>query len=195
MGKLIIIMGATASGKDTLANELYRHGVKRFMSYTTRPMRQGESDGKGYHFVTKEEFDEDILNDKIIEHREYSVANGETWYYYFKKDVLTLDDDQDYCCIADLNGTTELVKYFGKLKTLVIYLNTPVDICMKRALNREVMSTIKVKEICRRMISDIEDIVHANSTIEVADMTVNLADYDVLYDTLYDLGLIRGIQN
>lgn len=194
MGKLIIIMGATASGKDTLANELYRHGVKRFMSYTTRPMRQGEVNGKEYMFVEKDEFDDDIMNDRIIEHREYTVANGDTWYYYFKKDTLNLDDEQDYCCIADLNGTKELVKYFGKQKTKVIYLSTPPEVCVKRALDREVMTTIRVKEICRRMISDIDDILTQPSSIEIADMIVDFTTYEALYDVLYDLGLIRGIQ-
>ena len=81
-------MGATASGKDTVLNQMVKEGVKRFVSYTTRPMRIGEIYGKEYNFVTKEEFDDDIANGVVIEHREYTVANGDTWYYYYKKEDL-----------------------------------------------------------------------------------------------------------
>ena len=38
------------------------------VSYTTRPPREGEVDGKHYNFVTMEKFDQMIANDEFIEH-------------------------------------------------------------------------------------------------------------------------------
>ena len=42
---LIIIAGKSGSGKDAVVNELCRRGYKRIKTYTTRPMRQHESQG------------------------------------------------------------------------------------------------------------------------------------------------------
>ena len=53
-----ILTGKTCSGKDTIMNELRKRGVRRIVTYTTRPMRYGEADGKTYHFVTDEKFKE-----------------------------------------------------------------------------------------------------------------------------------------
>lgn len=173
MGKLIIIMGVSASGKDTLLNEIVKNGIPRMVSYTTRPMRQGEEEGIHYNFVTKEQFDEDVANDDVIEHREYNVADGSTWYYYFKKNTINLANG-DYCCISDVKGTSDLVNYFGKANTTVVWLNTPLDTCIMRSLLRESPTTIKVKEMCRRMLSDIEEFIENDRTEELADIIYSM---------------------
>lgn len=54
---LKILMGKSAAGKDTLLNKLVAQGkYKPIISYTTRPMREGETDGVEYHFVTETQF-------------------------------------------------------------------------------------------------------------------------------------------
>ena len=191
MSKLIIIMGATASGKDTVLNQMVKEGAKRFVSYTTRPMRIGEIYGKEYNFVTKEEFDNDIANGVVIEHREYTVANGDTWYYYYKKEDLDFTLEENHVCIADLNGAIELVNYYGGANTVVVFLNTPVHICLERALRRENPTTDKVKEICRRMISDINEIVNNPKAFRIADFVREINNSYDIYDLLFDLGIIK----
>lgn len=54
--KGILILGQTARGKDTLANILqngYGCGLTQVVSYTTRPKREGETDGKEHYFLPK----------------------------------------------------------------------------------------------------------------------------------------------
>ena len=53
--KRIILVGKAASGKDHLRKRFESRGFKYAVSYTTRPPREGEIDGKDYIFLTDEE--------------------------------------------------------------------------------------------------------------------------------------------
>ena len=56
MGKIFYIMGKSSSGKDTIYSRLLQDEamqLKKIILYTTRPMREGEQDGREYHFVQK----------------------------------------------------------------------------------------------------------------------------------------------
>ena len=55
--KRIILVGKAASGKDHLRKVLEGRGYKFAQSYTTRPPRPGEIDGKDYYFITESQFD------------------------------------------------------------------------------------------------------------------------------------------
>ena len=56
MKQLIAIVGATCSGKTTLARRLVEHGCAEVVSTTTRPARPGERPGRDYWFVEQDEF-------------------------------------------------------------------------------------------------------------------------------------------
>ena len=59
--KLYCICGMTASGKDSLVNRLvndYPDKLKTICSYTTRPKRDNETDGKEHYFISKVEFNQ-----------------------------------------------------------------------------------------------------------------------------------------
>ena len=57
--KIITITGPSCTGKTTLARMLMDTGkFTEVISTTTRTMRAGDVDGKSYHFVTKEQFDQ-----------------------------------------------------------------------------------------------------------------------------------------
>ena len=54
---MITIMGKTSSGKDTVVNELIsKYGFRKCVTYTTRPMRDGEKQDITYHFITEDDF-------------------------------------------------------------------------------------------------------------------------------------------
>lgn len=56
-GKLIVITGPIAAGKDTVVEALVaKHGWHRVVTHTSRAPRVGEVDGHDYHFVSKETF-------------------------------------------------------------------------------------------------------------------------------------------
>lgn len=90
---MLIILGKTASGKDTILNELVKHGFRKMITYTTRPTRPGEMQDKTYHFISEDEFLEMVRKGLFLEYKPYETVNG-TWYYgSLIKDYKKADDD------------------------------------------------------------------------------------------------------
>ena len=65
-GQMVALLGKNGAGKSYLANKLYYLGFKRNVGYTTRPIREGEIDGIDYFFITKEKFEEYIVNNDFV---------------------------------------------------------------------------------------------------------------------------------
>lgn len=70
---MIVIIGESASGKSTLQKMLIKDDpkYKKVVTYTTRPMRDGEEDGVDYHFIPQSTFDEFVKRDFFVEHAKY----------------------------------------------------------------------------------------------------------------------------
>ena len=73
-GNLFVISGPSGSGKDTVLTKILKiMGAEAFLSVsmTTRKKREGEVEGIDYYFVTKEEFEANIVNDRMLEYAKY----------------------------------------------------------------------------------------------------------------------------
>lgn len=72
-GLLIIISGPSGSGKGTVLNEVFGKddNLSYSVSCTTRDPRPGEVDGQHYHFITRQQFDDNIRQGKMLEYAEY----------------------------------------------------------------------------------------------------------------------------
>ena len=74
---IVILIGKSASGKDTIARKLVEVGPKGFFTKlvgtTTRPIRENERDGVDYNFISKDEFLQLINNDMLLEYRAYNT--------------------------------------------------------------------------------------------------------------------------
>lgn len=75
----LVFIGATAAGKDTIMKSVsIESGTPVMLSHTTRPMRECESDGEEYNFVSDERFDEVPM----VESRTYNTAGADRpWRY------------------------------------------------------------------------------------------------------------------
>lgn len=70
-GVLVIVSSPSGAGKTTLTKRLlieFADQLEFSVSYTTRARRQGEVDGRDYHFVTLERFEEMVRNHEFAEH-------------------------------------------------------------------------------------------------------------------------------
>ena len=74
MPKVFVITGPSGVGKGTLISELLRRvpDLELSISATTRSPREGEVDGRDYHFLTPEEFDRRIATQDFLEFATYS---------------------------------------------------------------------------------------------------------------------------
>jgi guanylate kinase len=74
MAKVFVITGPSGVGKGTLIGELLRRvpDLELSVSATTRQPREGEVDGRDYHFLTAEEFDERVAAEDFLEFATYS---------------------------------------------------------------------------------------------------------------------------
>lgn len=74
-GLLLIISGPAGSGKGTVVKEMMAMAPEGYFAYsvsaTTRAPRVGEVDGREYHFLTKEAFEEKIAAGDMLEHAQY----------------------------------------------------------------------------------------------------------------------------
>ena len=88
-GKIFYVMGKSASGKDTIYKRL-RQSLPQMgtvVMYTTRPMRDGEENGREYHFTDREFLERVKKEGRLIECRTYETVCG-PWDYF------TVDDGQ-----------------------------------------------------------------------------------------------------
>lgn len=84
-GVLSVVSGFSGSGKGTVMKRLLEKydNYALSVSVTSRKPREGEEDGKDYFFHTREEVEEMILEDKLLEYAEY-VGN----YYGTPKEYV-----------------------------------------------------------------------------------------------------------
>jgi len=83
-GNLFIICAPSGAGKTSLVNALLERepDIELSISYTTRLPRPGETDGRNYHFVTREQFLEMAGRGEFLEHAEVHgnfYATSQSW--------------------------------------------------------------------------------------------------------------------
>lgn len=158
MSKIFYLMGKSASGKDTIYKKVKEQmpELKTIVIYTTRPIREGEQNGREYYFVDDKRLEELQKAGKVIELREYNTVHG-IWKY-FTADDGQFDGDDDYIAIGTLESYVQLRNYFGEERLIPIYIEVEDGLRLERALARERMqANPKYEEMCRRFLADVAD--------------------------------------
>lgn len=158
MGKIFCVMGKSSSGKDTLYQMLKKElEFDSIVPYTTRPIREGETNGVEYHFVTEEEVAELEEAGKIIELRAYNTVHG-IWKYFTADDAQIDLEHRNYLMIGTVEAYEKLKAYYGEEHLVPIYIEVDDGIRLQRALNREkLQEQPKYAEMCRRFLADEVD--------------------------------------
>lgn len=158
---LIILLGKTNSGKTTIQEILETHyGMKRIVTCTTRPMRDGEIDGKTYHFITEQEFYKRIAEHKFAEYRCYNSVQG-AWYYGSLKSSYRTKNG---VIISNPYGFREIKNTLKKYKEqpFSVYLRVSEYAILKRSNNRG----DDMNEIVRRIKSDRKDFADLENQVD-----------------------------
>lgn len=158
MGKIFYLMGKSASGKDTIYKKVKEEmpELKTIVIYTTRPIREGEQNGREYYFVDDDTLKELQEAGKVIELREYNTVHG-IWKY-FTVDDGQFDGGDNYLAIGTLESYLQLRNHFGPERLVPIYIEVEDGVRLERALARErQQKTPKYEELCRRFLADAAD--------------------------------------
>lgn len=160
MGKIFYVMGKSASGKDTIYKRLLemQPQLKRVILYTTRPIREGESDGEEYYFTNDKTMRELRESGKIIEERTYQTALGPWSYFTVDDGQIDVNSENSYLMIGTLESYEKTRDYYGEERLVPIYIEVEDGIRLQRALDRELrQKEPKYAELCRRYLADEED--------------------------------------
>lgn len=153
-GLLIVLSGPSGVGKGTVRKEIFSHPDTAFdysISMTTRKSRVGEVDGIDYFFKTKEEFEELIRQEKLLEYAEF-VGN----YYGTPVDYVreTLAAGKDVFLEIEVKGARQVREKFPD--GLFIFLMPP---SLSELKNRIVTRGTETEDIIHnRMLSAREEI-------------------------------------
>ena len=165
MGKIFYIIGKSASGKDRIYSILEDQRelkLKTLVLYTTRPIRDGEENGKNYYFVSDEKLNEFRKNGNVIEERSYHTVYG-IWTYFTADDGQVNLTESDYLGIGTLESFMKLKMYYGENAVCPVYIQVEDGERLSRALKREKeQENPKYEEMCRRFIADQSDFSEEN---------------------------------
>jgi len=179
---ILILCGKTASGKTTICNELVKRGYKKIVTYTTRPKRHGEINGKDYHFITEEEFEKKRKENFFMEFKYYYTENGRWWYGSAAKDY---DDSENKVVILTPDVLWQIQENC-KADVTSIYVYSNRETILTRLKERG----DNKKEAERRVFADDVDF---RGVTQITDKIV----YNNLGDKLSDvvdkiLALVKG---
>lgn len=121
-GILVVVSGFSGAGKGTLMKEL----LKRYDNYalsisaTTRAPREGETDGKEYFFVSKEQFEKMRDEQKLIEYAQYV-----NHYYGTPKEYVEqkMAEGKDVILEIEIQGALKVKKRFPD--ALLLFVTPP----------------------------------------------------------------------
>jgi guanylate kinase len=141
----VILTGKGGSGKDHLKKYLIEAGYKPSVSYTSRPIREGEAHGSDYYYVSEDEF-------KMMAERgdfeEYTCFNN--WWYGTPKE--NFEDSEIFVMTPKI--ISQLRKEIRDT-SLVVYIDIPLEVRKERLGKRNINGTHDIVE--RRLLADEQD--------------------------------------
>lgn len=163
-GLLVVVSGPSGAGKDTVVNDLLtRDDVKAkvSVSMTSRLPRGKEEEGKDYYFVSKEEFEKNIKENKFLE---YAVYNDN--YYGTPKEKIDeyLDKGIDVILIIEIQGALQIKE---KIKeALFIFIMPPsMEELRDRLINRKTEDAEKIVKRFKKAYEEINEVTKYNYVV------------------------------
>lgn len=149
---LICIIGGSGSGKSTLEDEIIIHdGFSKAISITTRTKRDGEHNGREYHFVDKATFTQLETDGKLVE-----STNFDDNYYGLSRTELNKNDDH-LVFVVEPNGYIDIMDYITEnnipITTITIFMDIAEKERFKNMIKRgdnpvSIQERLKAEQIC-----------------------------------------------
>lgn len=138
-GKLFIVSSPSGGGKGTLIQHALRRlpGLAFSVSYTTRPIRPGEKNGREYNFVSHKEFNELIRADDFLE---YAEVHGNLYGTVRTAVLDQTKNGDDVILEIDVQGAEQIRKKMGEAVSVFI-LPPSFEVLKERLESRETESS------------------------------------------------------
>lgn len=151
-GKVIIVSAPSGAGKTSIVKHVlnYLPDLRFSTSATTRAMRDGEVNGKDYHFLSVEDFKKGIARDEFLEWEE---VYDNQFYGTLKSEVERIwNEGKTVIFDVDVKGGLNIKNYFGD-KALAIFVEPPTVQELENRLRKRGTET---DESLRRRVSKAE---------------------------------------
>lgn len=145
----IILVGRGGSGKDYMRKKLEQRGFKYCVSYTSRPKRENEKEGKDYYFR-----DETFFNNNV--HKFYEIDDFNGWKY-----GRTIEDFEKSSLLIMTPRGVANIKPEHRKKCFIIFIDPDREILRQRLIERNDADSVE-----RRLEADDKDF-------------MNFKDYDI----------------
>ena len=149
--KLVVLCGKSGAGKNYLLQKIEEHYgniINIIVPDTTRPPREGEEEGKEYHFLTYDQF----FSIPHFEKNAYWINDYTCWFYGTCE--ASLDINKINIGIFS-PGSIEQLYEKDMFDIYLFYISADDKTRLLRLLNREKYPNCM--EICRRFLADEED--------------------------------------
>jgi guanylate kinase len=123
-GKVIIVSAPSGAGKTSIVKHVlqYLPELRFSTSATTRTMREGEVNGKDYHFLSVDDFKKGIERNDFLEWEE---VYRNQFYGTLKSEIQRIwDEGKTVIFDVDVKGGLNIKKYFGE-NALAIFVEPP----------------------------------------------------------------------
>lgn len=107
--KIILLIGASGSGKSTIGKALEDRFIPQLISYTTRPIRKGEIEDEDYYFTNKDWLDKFTTNDDIAERTTYDGNE----YGLFCMEIERVIEQGDAYFVCNKDGAEQIINIYG----------------------------------------------------------------------------------
>lgn len=156
---ITILVGKSGSGKSSISKELQNnYGYERLITCTTRPKRNGETDGEDYYFLSNSEFQSKLDSDEFLESTKYCATFGSVSYGSLKESYQK--SDKNRVIVLNPDGVKALISYKSSVQTRnsidnlrIIFLDVSDRTLRVRLFSRGDLPV----EIERRLEADTED--------------------------------------
>lgn len=180
---IVVLIGASGSGKSTIEKELAtHHGFTKIVSYTTRQPRNNEKNGKDYYFINNKSFT-DMLNENLF--AEYDEYSQNRLYGTLKTDYV----NGNKVVVLTPNGFRQLKKTCNNENIFSVLVDASLGTRIKRYINRCGVNNFTFddkNEISARVERDfgmflglereVDFVVHNDDDTDIKDLVVQILE-------------------
>lgn len=172
-GMLIVVSGPSGCGKSTLCQQLIkiRDNITISISDTSRDIRGSEVNGIDYNFITKEEFEKNIKNNKYLE---YAIVHSNNYYGTPIDNIeKNLNNGIDVILEIDIEGA-KIVNEKRKDAIFIFIMPPSMKELKQRLVSRKTEDKDKVIERFKTAYKEINEVSKYNYVIVNDDIDESL---------------------